>query len=112
MCTMTKDEAIAYWNDKKLISGRFAQPGDPYQGVLEKLFISIPYQLRHAADFMPRACLPHHNEIAVDGGLDASGKIPAGHKLYQDPQAYANQFQLRFNTAVNHIKQLYGIWRH
>lgn len=110
MCTMTKDEAIAYWNGRKLISGRFAQPEDPYQGALEKLFISIPYQLRHGADFMPRACLPHHNEIAVDSGLDASGKIPATHKLYQDPQLYADQFTLRFNAALNHIKELYGTW--
>ena len=110
MCNMTKDEAIVYWNGKKLISGRFAQPGDPYQGALEKLFISIPYQLRHGADFMPRACLPHHNEIAVDSGLDSSGKIPAGHKLYQDPDVYTDQFKRRFHAALNHIKQLYDIW--
>jgi hypothetical protein len=110
LCTMTKDEAIAYWNGCRLISGRFAQPGDPHQGALEKLFISIPYQLRHGADFMPRACLPHHNEIAVDGGLDGSGKIPAGHKLYQDPAGYADQFKMRFHAALNHIKQLYDIW--
>jgi hypothetical protein len=110
LCTMAKDGAIAYWNGKKLISGRFAQPGDPYQGSLEKLFISIPYHLRQQPDFAKRACLPHHNEIAVDGGLDSSGKIPAGHKLYQDPAIYAEQFQLRFNAAVNHIKQSYDIW--
>jgi hypothetical protein len=110
MCTMTKDEAIAYWNGRKLISGRFAQPGDSYQGTLEKLFISIPYQLRHRADFRPRACLPHHNEIAVDTDLDGSGNIPAGHKLYQNPQTYADQFKIRVAAAVNHIKELYDIW--
>ncbi len=59
---------------------------------------------------MPRACLPHHNEIAVDHDLDSGGKIPAGHTLYQDPQKYKDQFQLRFTAALNHIKQLYNSW--
>lgn len=110
MCTMTKDEAIAYWNGRKLISGRFAQPRDPYQGTLEKLFISIPYYLRHRADFPERTCLPHHNDIAVDSDIDTAGNIPDGHKLYIDPKVYSAQFNLRMNAAVNHIKQLYSIW--
>ncbi len=109
-CTLTKEEAIVYWNSQKLISGRFAQPGDPYQGLLEKLFISIPYQLRHRPDYMQRACLPHHNEIAVDDDLDSNGNIPSGHKLYDNPGMYAAQFKKRMDAAISHIKQLYSIW--
>ncbi len=110
MCILTRDEAIAFWNSQKLLSGRFGQPRDPYQGTPEKLFISIPYQLRHREDFMQRTCLPHHNEIAVDKDLDSNGKIPEGHKVYLDPMEYSEQFRIRMDAAVNHIKQLYDIW--
>jgi hypothetical protein len=109
-CTLTREDAIVYWNSQKLISGRFAQPGDPYQGFLEKLLISIPYELRHRTDYMQRACLPHHNEIAVDADLDSNGNIPSGHKLYDNPGVYAAQFKKRMNAAMSHIKQLYSIW--
>jgi Transglutaminase-like superfamily len=109
MCTMTKDEAIAYWTSQKIFSGRFAQPRDPYQGFLEKLFISIPYQLRHREDFMQRTCLPHHNEIAVDRDLDSNGNIPDGHTLYLDPKEYSDQFRIRRDAAVSHIKKLYSV---
>jgi hypothetical protein len=61
-------------------------------------------------DFPPRTCLPHHNEIAVDTDLDDSGKIPKGRRLYQDPAVYADQFRLRMNAAIAHIRQLYAIW--
>ena len=111
MSPVTKDKAVSYCNRHKIISGRFAQPNDPYQGTLEKLFISIPYQLRHQKDFKLRACLPHHNEIAVDCDLDSNGNIPAGHKLYQDPKIFTDQYNIRFNAAVNHMKKFYDIWQ-
>ena len=109
-CSMSRDESINFWDGHKIISGRFAQPSDPYQGFLEKTFVSIPYALRASDDFKPRTCLPHHNEIAVDKELD-DGKIPDGHKLYTTHDEYANQFKLRKNAAVRHIQQLYEVWR-
>jgi hypothetical protein len=110
MCTLTTEDAIAYCNGRKLISGRFAQPRDPYQGTLEKLFISIPYELRNRADFKDRTCLPHHNEIAVDSDLDSGGNIPAGHGLYGDSEVYSSQFKLRLKAATDHMRQFYGVW--
>jgi hypothetical protein len=110
LCTMTKDAAIQYWNSQKLLSGRYAQPGDPSQGIFERLITSIPYQLRHQPDFMQRTCLPHHNEIAVDSDLDSNGDVPDGHRLYPDPGVYSAQFTLRMNAAVNHIRHLYDMW--
>jgi hypothetical protein len=109
-CQMSRDEAVNFWNKRKIISGRFAQPWDPHQGFLEKTFEYIPYALRHAPDFPPRTCLPHHNEIAVDNDLDSSGNIPAGHKLYRDPGAYSDQFRLRQSAAINHIRKTYEEW--
>jgi len=104
-CSMSRDEAINFWNGQKILSGRFAQPGDPYQGLLEKTFVSIPYILRTSEDFKSRTCLPHHNEIAVD-----QPRMPQGHKLYQNPEDYAKQFKLRKNAAVSHIRQMYKEW--
>lgn len=107
----TLDQAIGYWNGRKLISGRFAQPGDPHQGLLEKLFVYIPYALRHQPDFPGRTMLPHHNEIAVDTDLDDKGAIPSGHKLYTDATAYSAQFKARRAAAVRHIQQLHQVWK-
>ena len=71
----------------RIISGRFAQPSDPYQGTLEKVFIYIPYELRTRPDFQPRTCLPHHNEIAVD-----DEQKPEEHKLYAAPDKFKEAF--------------------
>ena len=108
-CKMSRKEAVNFWNKKEIISGRFAQPSDPYQGFLEKTFVYIPYALRHAPDFPPRTCLPHHDEIAVDKDIKGD-KIPERHKLYTSPADYSNQFRLRQSAAINHIKMIYKEW--
>jgi len=105
-----REKAIAYCEEKKIISGRFAQKGDPSQGFLEKTFVYIPYQLRKAPGFKDRAALPHHNEIAVDKPLE-NGAVPADHKLYRSPAEYKYQFNLRFEAAKRHIQQVYEDWR-
>ncbi|HMK43319.1 MAG TPA: transglutaminase domain-containing protein [Dissulfurispiraceae bacterium] len=98
-------ESIPHWNGKKLVSGRFGQPGDQAQGVLEKTFITIPYAMRHESDFKYRTCLPHHNEIAVD-----DEKKPDSHILYQDEERFREAFRLRRQAAVRHIGMLYQQW--
>lgn len=98
-------EATGYWTGRKILSGRFGQPGDQAQGFLEKVFISIPYALRSAPDFGNRTCLPHHNEIAVD-----DEKKPDYHKLYQDQTRFAEAFRLRKAAAVTHIKTIHQEW--
>ena len=99
------DKAVQYWTGRKIISGRFGQPGDQEQGFLEKVFITIPYDLRKAPDFDKRTCLPHHNEIAVD-----DEKKPKEHKLYQDQARFNQEFRLRKEAAVAHIRKLYEKW--
>jgi len=102
--------AAHYATIKRVISGRFAQPADPQQGVLEKLLVYIPYDMRHAKDFPPRGGLPHHNEIAVDGPL-TNGAVPADHTLYASAIEYERQFELRLDAAKRHITQLYTDWK-
>ena len=109
-CQMSREAAINFWNERKIISGRFAQPSDPYQGFLEKTFVYVPYALRHAPDFPPRTCLPHHNEIAVDADIKKGDEIPEGHKLYNSPAEYSGQFQLRQTAAINHIRMIFEEW--
>lgn len=101
----SRGKAATYWTDKKILSGRFGQPGDQAQGFLEKVFISIPYAFRSAPDFALRTCLPHHNEIAVD-----DEKKPDYHKLYSEQTRFAEAFRLRRATAITHIKSLYQGW--
>lgn len=98
-------KAAEYWNNEKILSGRFGQPGDQAQGFLEKVFISIPYALRSAPGFAVRTCLPHHNEIAVD-----NENKPEDHKLYTDAGKFRDAFNLRREAAVAHIKMLYESW--
>jgi hypothetical protein len=110
-CQMSREKAVDFWNKRKIISGRFAQPSDPHQGFLEKTFVYIPYALRHAPDFPPRTCLPHHDEIAVDKGIKKGEKIPDGHKLYTSPAEYSDQFRLRQTAAIDHIRVIYEEWK-
>ncbi len=107
----TRAKAVAYCNKKVIISGRFAQDKDPYQGTLERTFVYIPYAMRNAPDFPDRGCLPHHNEMAVDEQLNEDGTIPGGHKLYKDPKVYQEQLNLRFVAAKRHVKLLYNQWK-
>ena len=78
---------------------------------LEKNFVYIPYDMRHAKDFPDRGSLPHHNEIAVDAPLGKDNKLPDAHKLYQTPKAYQEQFNLRFDAAKRHVAQTYEKWK-
>ena len=85
------------WNGY-LISGRYAQPGDRHDP-LESL-VPSPACLREPRK---RAALPHHDEIAVD-----QEALPDGHVLYRgDPGRYAEQFRLRRDAAVRHIRQAF-----
>jgi hypothetical protein len=94
----TAAEAAGLWKGK-IISGRYAQPGDSHS--LGELLCVIPRELKHRPDFAPRGSLPHHNEIAVDDKTrDAS------HVLYDDA-AYAGQFRLRYDAARRHIAQVF-----
>ncbi|MGD0919877.1 MAG: hypothetical protein ABSB22_25850 [Thermodesulfobacteriota bacterium] len=56
-----RTKAVAYCDKQQVISGRFAQPRDPSQTFLEKNFVYIPYDLRHAKDFPDRQSLPHQS---------------------------------------------------
>ena len=104
-------KAVAYCEKQQIISGRFAQPRDPSQTFLERNFVYIPYDMRNAKDFPGRGSLPHHNEMAVDAPLGEDEQLPEGHKLYQTPQAYQEQFDLRLDAAKRHVAQVYGKWK-
>lgn len=106
-----RTKAVAYCDKQQIISGRFAQPRDPSQTFLEKNFVYIPYNMRHAKDFPDRGSLPHHNEIAVDAPLGKDSKLPDAHKLYQTAKAYQEQFNLRFDAAKRHVTQEYENWK-
>jgi hypothetical protein len=106
-----RTKAVAYCDKQQIISGRFAQPRDPSQTFLEKNFVYIPYDMRHAKDFPDRGSLPHHNEIAVDAPLGKDNKLPDAHMLYQTPKGYQEQFNLRFDAAKRHVTQEYEQWK-
>lgn len=106
-----RTKAVAYCEQQKIISGRFAQPRDPSQTFLEQNFVYIPYDLRQAPDFPDRGSFPHHNEMAVDGPLREDEPLPEGHKLYPTPEAYQEQFDLRFDAAKRHVTQEYESWK-
>lgn len=99
-------DAARYWN-RKLISGRYAQPQDTQPGwanaVTEGLTF-IPKGLLEEKDFKYRGGLPHHNEIAVDIEYSKRNK---SHKLYGEPGSYNQQFEWRKTAATEHIKAAY-----
>lgn len=99
----TREDAAKHWRGK-VISGRYAQNGDPNQGAAERVTY-IPSTLRQQADYPPRAMLPHHNEIAVDSPIRS-----AEHRLYQDPNTYAQAFERRQAAAIEHVKLVYQRW--
>jgi len=106
-----RTKAIEYCEKQKIISGRFAQPRDPSQTFLERNFVYIPYDMRNAKDFPARGSLPHHNEIAVDAPLGEDKRLPEGHELYQTPQAYQKQFDIRLDAAQRHVARAYDEWK-
>jgi hypothetical protein len=98
------DEALAYWNGK-ILSGRYAQGAhDHHGGVASKVAESL---CQVPPDLMKPelGALPHHCEIAVD-----EPDRNDSHLLYE-PDAYAMQFRLRFNTAVAHVRKIYETGR-
>lgn len=92
-------EAATAWNGK-LISGRYGQRRDSH-GMIE-MSCYIPSNLESASDFYLRAALPHHNEIAVDGGAK-----PSEHVLYADAQ-FNTQTKLRIDAATRHIREAFN----
>jgi len=95
----TAAQAAAMWRGK-IISGRYAQPGDSHS-VGEWLCV-IPRELKRRPDFAPRGSLPHHNEIAVD-----DQKRDTKHVLYRGDDAYRRQYGLRYDAAKRHIAQAF-----
>ena len=96
--------APALWAGR-LLSGRYAQNGDPNQGPVERL-TWIPKRLRDQPGFRDRGSLPHHDEVAVD-----SQTMGSGHRLYQDPAEYGRRFLDRRDAATAHVKAVYAHWR-
>jgi len=100
----SRTKAASHWHGK-VITGRYAQNGDPYQGAAERVTY-IPLVLRQRADYQPRAMLPHHNEIAVDSPARSSDL-----RLYSDPNDYAQAFERRQSAAIDHNKAVYQQWQ-
>lgn len=96
--TKSKSAAAAEF-EGQVISGRYAQVGDSVRGEYERRAGILEH--------LPPRCggLPHHEEIAVDGGRlwDDDWK-PSGHKLYEDDESYWTQFYLRKGAAINHVR--------
>jgi hypothetical protein len=102
--------------NRRIISGRYAQPGAGLLGSLTgdlgpgslshqapELAASIPANLKNQPDFRFRGALPHHNEIAVDEfPARMSNSDYKMQRLYDRP-AYTRQFKYRYNTACRHI---------
>ena len=106
---------------RRIISGRYAQPGSGLFGSLTgdlgpgslshqvpELTTTIPANLKNQPGFRFRGALPHHNEIAVDEfPAKMSDSDYDMQKLYDRP-TYAQQFTYRYNTARNHILQAFS----
>jgi hypothetical protein len=90
----------------RLLSGRFAQNGDPKQGWLDMERLTyIPKELRTRADYPARGGLPHHDEIAVD---EPSPK--SSHALYKNSGTYFTQFKARVAVTTEHLRQVGAKW--
>lgn len=100
----SRADAAAHWKGK-LISGRYAQNGDPKQGVFERITY-IPSVLRARPDYTARAMLPHHDEITVDGP-----SMGSNHRLYRNAAGYATAFAQRQAAAIEHIRAVYQAWK-
>jgi len=105
---LTPAQAATLWAGK-WISGRYSQPDDQEAGFFERVMTPYPDDLETKIELGPRACLPHHNEIAVDDS--AGGSLPKKHRLYATAAAYQKQFDARFGAAAQHIANAYQAWR-
>jgi hypothetical protein len=102
----------------KIISGRYAQPGETFRRkgnhwLKDSAEWATPYpdDLEGNNELAMHACLPHHEEIAVD-----STDMEESHKLYRDPSdpgktAYLKQFYMRKEAATTQIRQLCANWK-
>jgi predicted transglutaminase-like cysteine proteinase len=99
----SRSDAASRWHGR-LITGRYAQNGDPHQGIAERLTY-IPKALRDRSDYPERAMLPHHDEIAVDSTARSSK-----HHLYETSDDYSKAFVRRQAAAIEHVKMLYRRW--
>lgn len=100
--------------DGKLVSGRWAQPGDRLrEDPLERS--DMPQEILNLppAKLAALGALPHHDEIAVDGHARHEE-----HQLYLDDfnhrsaLNYDNQLAWRTNSAVLHVRQAFlGNWK-
>jgi len=106
--TLTAAQGAQRWAGK-WISGRYAQPDDKEAGFFEKWMTPYPDDLETPAELGQRACLPHHNEIAVD--KPSNGKLPEGQRLYADAGKYDVQFKARFDAAAQHVANAYAAWK-
>lgn len=106
---LKEDPAVAakFW-EGRVISGRYAQPGDTQPGwanAFTEGITFIPKELLDAEDFGYRGVLPHHNEIAVDEGYSGRNR---SHVLYKDAESYERQFNWRKAAAAEHIRAAYS----
>lgn len=95
----TAADAMSAWQGK-ILSGRYGQTGDSHDILEQASFIRR--ELRKSADFAMRGLLPHHNEIAVD-----EDQPREKHKLYDDVRTYREQYLLRYQAAVRHIREAF-----
>ncbi|HEY6967044.1 MAG TPA: transglutaminase domain-containing protein [Burkholderiales bacterium] len=100
--------------------GRLGMPGgtadaataqDHWQGQLIsgqwwRWFTTYPKALKSPEELRWRRCLPDHDRLAVDAPQNAHG---AGHLYTAD--AYAEQFRLRRDAAVRHVRSAYAGWK-
>lgn len=101
----------------QIISGRYAQPDETYRraddwtGDKLEMLTNYPADLESSKQFAERACLPHHEEIAVD-----STDMKASHVLYRSTKApddsslFVEQFNLRREAAIKTIDALCADW--
>src|SRR5580765_5407394 len=99
-----RQTGAAHWQGR-ILSGRYAQPGDAKGELLDHLVEAatwIPEHYLQDAEFHFRGALPHHHEIAVeDHDRDSS------HELYTSDKQYREQFELRTNTAIVHVRRAF-----
>jgi hypothetical protein len=94
------EAAIETWNGR-VLSGRYAQGSRDRMGSVTSKLAESMSQLPSRFVRPELGALPHHSEIAVD-----EADWQSSHKLYE-AGAFTQQFRLRFNTAVEHVRKLY-----
>jgi hypothetical protein len=99
-----RQTGASYW-EGRILTGRYAQRGDGDGEHLDHLIEAatwIPEPYLQDPDFHFRGALPHHHEIVVD-----DHDRDAAHELYTSDKQYREQFDLRTNTAILHVRQAF-----